>query len=108
MFGLDSEGPSLRSLLLARGLNPFANRSQRRLARDHYFRALYFLMRLARIAGVAEENVARFPDEEETRAAGKAAKISDVGKMADQQCIKAGRSELLPQFLLAREKIHAC
>ena len=44
--------------------------------------------------------------QQQTRAPGKAAKISDVRKMADQERVKLRGGEMVPQFPLARLEVH--
>jgi hypothetical protein len=56
-----------------------------------------------------KEDAPGFLDQQKARAAGEAAEISNVGKMADQQRIEPGRGKVLPQFLSgAARKFIAC
>jgi len=73
---------------------------------NHDFGAFYFLVRLDVIANVRKKYAPALFDQQQSRAPGKAAKISNVRKMADQQPIKAGGRKMVPKFLLAGAEVH--
>src|ERR1700689_3056636 len=85
--------------------DPLPQRAQHRLARNDHLRAFYFFASLRVVANVRKEHAPCLLDQQEARAAGESAEISDVGEMADQERIKRGRGNVLPQFLLARKKL---
>ena len=103
-FGLNPNGPSLG--FLAAASNPLPKRIHHSLARNDNFSALNFVPRLRVISHVSKEDAASFRHQQETSAPGKPAKISNVGKMADQPSIQPSGSKLLPQSLLPRKKVH--
>ncbi len=107
MLSLDPERPSFR-FSLAASSNPLTHRSQQGMPCDHHPSALHLHVCLSVITHVREENAAGLCDQQQARAAGEAAKISEVRKMADQESIETGRGKVLPKSLLACEEIHCC
>src|SRR5713101_8829150 len=106
MLSLNPQRPAFR-FPLAASPNPLPHRAQQGLARDYHLRALHLVVRLSVIAHVRQENADALCDQQQARAAGEAAKISDVRKMAHQKRIESCRGEVLPEFLLAPEEVHS-
>jgi hypothetical protein len=63
-------------------------------------------MRLRVIADVGKEDASRFFNEKQPGAPGKSTKVSNVGKMADEQSVVWRSRQMVPQFLLPREEVH--
>jgi hypothetical protein len=76
--------------------------------RDDHFRAFYLFPTLRGIADIGKKDAPSLLDQQESSAAGKAAKISDIGEMTDQESIEPSRGQMLPQFFLAKQEIHRC
>ena len=106
VFRFNSDRSSFRSF--PAGSNPLPSRGQECLSSDDHSCAFHFLVRLRVITDVREEDAAGFLDQQETRATGEAAEISNVGKMTDKQRVEPRGGEVISQFLLTTEEIHSC
>ena len=81
-------------------------RLQHGLACDHDFRCFHLVVGLRVITNVREEDASGLFDEKKTSTAGKAAKVSDIRQMADEQSVETGRREMLAKRNLARNVVH--
>ena len=63
-------------------------------------------MGLRVITDVAEEGADLFLDEQQAGAPGEAAKIPDIGEMANEESVETGGGEVLAELLLARGEVH--
>jgi hypothetical protein len=79
---LEANRPSPRPL--APRLEKLAEAGQDGLVHDHDLRSFHFLVRLGVVANVGKEDAPGFFDKQKTCAAGEAAKVPDIGKMADE------------------------
>src|SRR5579864_2522312 len=105
MFSFDPNGLWTRSSSLPRR-EPLADSAQQRLARDHDLGARNFLMSLYVIANVRKEDVLVFADQQKSGTSRETAKISDVGKMTDQQPVEASGSYILAESFLSGTEVH--
>src|SRR3954469_4338037 len=104
MLGFNPDGPSAGAL--SRPAEKFAYRGQHCLARNDHLCSLDLLMRLHIVAYVRKENAFGLSYEQKAGTARKVAKVSDVRKMAHQQCVNSRGGKMLPEPYLARVKIH--
>ncbi len=105
MIGLDSDRVPAR--LTLPGSDPLRHCCQRSLACDYHLSSLYLFPSLGIVANISKEDATAFLDKQQPRASSKAAKISDVGKMTDEQRVKAGGRKMLSECFLAAAVIHS-
>jgi hypothetical protein len=75
---------------------------------NEYLRALHLVVRLRVITNVGNEDTSGFLNQQQTRAAGESAKVSNIWTMADEKSVKAGTRKMLPKLVLSSLKIHCC
>ena len=105
MLRLDADVPCLTATTAAKMIT---DRLHYCFSCDHNLRCLHLFVGLDVVTDVGKEDTARLFDKQQPSTASKAAKISDVREMADQQPVKPGRGEVLPQLAWrARKSITA-
>src|SRR5258708_27321690 len=81
---------------------PISNGIQYPFAGDGDPRTHHLLMRLRVVTHIGKENTLRGVQKQHPRASSKAAKISNVRKMADQQPVKPRGDEMIATIILSR------
>ena len=95
----------IREQFSLRSTSPTA---QQRPSGNHDLRAVHLVMRLRIVANVGDEETAGLLHQQNARAAGESAKVSNIWQMADEKSVKAGSRKMLPKLVLTSLKIHCC